>query len=234
LYNLSGVIGKDSNSIIQVLCCLRKVLKFLGALPANYKERDPWNAHFLLRGFSPPPKFKHVLDYKRSGPLSLLYSLEFLQHQCQPQRRVKAITKKEFKKPGGQKSIFPKACAKCNKDCLARYCPDLLGPKEEEQISWAQSSNLGLSCLNQGHRTMECGSKFACRYCEKKDNTVLHKLDSNLPIDKQKHKVVKSSTLYFNGEEKIVWGKSRLFVINAPKRLYLIQERNVVSYLRRS
>lgn len=53
-------------------------------------------------------------------------------------------------------------------------CDAFLKKKVEDRIEWARNGKMCLNCFSSTHKTHDCKSKFTCRTCSKKHNSVLH------------------------------------------------------------
>lgn len=65
-------------------------------------------------------------------------------------------------------------CLFCSGDHILMKCDSYLGKRVEERIEWARTKKLCVNCFSGTHKAHECKSKYSCRTCSKKHNTVLH------------------------------------------------------------
>lgn len=67
-----------------------------------------------------------------------------------------------------------KTCIKCNAKHSTMECPELLKVQVNERLNWVQEKKLCTNCLSNSHTIRNCTSKYSCKVCKKRHNTILH------------------------------------------------------------
>lgn len=103
---------------------------------------------------------KYFLNYIEKRFLSLISA----------ERKSEVQSDKKFEK---EKVEMPFTCTYCDKSHSIYRCNEFMKLDPEKRNDWAKSKKACFVCL-QFHKYGECKSKFMCKKCEKKHNTLLH------------------------------------------------------------
>ena len=96
----------------------------------------------------------------------------------------RALTVQKYKPSAGQQSPLEgqdkshgKNCPICKKEGHKIFrCPVFISDKwsAEMRTKSCRELNLCMNCLSAGHRALDCPSKYTCKVCNKKHNSLLH------------------------------------------------------------
>ena len=79
-----------------------------------------------------------------------------------------------------EESVRKKKCSMCNGDHSVYRCDVFHDLKVEQREEWVMDNNLCRNCLKRGHVAVKCVSKYVCRVCKKRHNSLLH---FSAPVD---------------------------------------------------
>jgi hypothetical protein len=144
------------------------------------KEWDPIVIHILMKKLSKIT----ILDYE--GKISDVRELKTLKSFLSyVEERFMALIaaesnneknneqKGDFKKTEKDKKIVPFLCTYCEKSHSIYKCNDFLKLDPAMRLEWVKEKKVCFVCLQQ-HKQGECKSRFNCKKCSKKHNTLLH------------------------------------------------------------
>lgn len=67
----------------------------------------------------------------------------------------------------------PRKCTICQGNHFAYVCAQLINKPNDEKMSFIQEKKLCANCFHP-HETIECKSRFSCKICKQRHNSVLH------------------------------------------------------------
>ncbi|XP_075163230.1 uncharacterized protein LOC142235861 [Haematobia irritans] len=74
-----------------------------------------------------------------------------------------------------QTNVSEPKCILCPKEFhIIRKCPRFLNMDHTQRFSEIKKSNMCINCFSKVHTVRTCNSKYSCRVCGKKHNTLLH------------------------------------------------------------
>lgn len=82
---------------------------------------------------------------------------------------------------------FKLNCLACHKDHTLFKCEEFRSKSINDRQLFVKTNALCLNCLTKGHTVLFCKSKFSCKKCSKKHNTLLH-------VDKSINEAVPSTS----------------------------------------
>lgn len=81
---------------------------------------------------------------------------------------------------GKSYNYVEKNCIKCNSKHSTMECPELLKLSVDDRLNWVKEKKLCTNCLSNSHTINNCSSKYNCKVCKKRHNSVLHFEKRNL------------------------------------------------------
>ncbi|XP_075151482.1 uncharacterized protein LOC142225579 [Haematobia irritans] len=91
-----------------------------------------------------------------------------------PHNRANSSNVKSF-----QTKVSEPKCFLCPKEAhVIRLCPKFLKFDPNQRFTEIKSKNLCINCFSSSHTVKDCKSKYSCRVCHKKHNSLLHKPQS--------------------------------------------------------
>ena len=75
---------------------------------------------------------------------------------------------------GNTQSYRNSKCSKCDGDHHIYRCDDFLALTMELRDKWVKDNEICRNCLKKGHLSAKCASKYVCKICKKRHNTLLH------------------------------------------------------------
>lgn len=70
-------------------------------------------------------------------------------------------------------TVTPKKCTICQEDHFAYVCAQLLSKPDNEKFSFIEGKGLCTNCFH-AHKVADCTSRFSCKICNSRHNSVLH------------------------------------------------------------
>ena len=67
------------------------------------------------------------------------------------------------------------SCSCCTKTHMLHECPDFKGYTLDQKYEFLKAKRLCFICFRSGHGSPMCKSKYSCRKCQKRHNTLLHR-----------------------------------------------------------
>lgn len=142
---------------------------------------------------------------------TLSYFLEVLEMRSQtlemaeraPKSENKAVSSKNENKPTSCKknmsfsSTTAPICEYCKEQHYLFKCNKFLELLPEKRFTEIQRLGLCINCLQNGHFIKQCKSRFSCKKCDKRHNTLLHK-DNQITPTVNNENTEKDSTVLVN------------------------------------
>lgn len=132
----------------------------------DQETRKGWEYH--LNATTKLPKFKELNDY-------LEIRVRILE-EIAPQQNNSTYLNRSREKPKAANVAAEKSnsCHKCLQDHWIYFCPEFNSLSICERQKYVFENQLCSNCLNNNHNQEECKSKYFCRVCKEKHNTLLH------------------------------------------------------------
>lgn len=185
ILNLPRHVHESSSELRKLLDVATESMLAIKNLGFDTNNWDPIISHILikklneetskhyecqLRDIRESPTLKEFLTYVENRYLAI-QSVE-----TKNGTQNFANYKKEKEKTTGKNSSFQNLkCVLCDESHVLRVCQKFLSKEVNERNNFVKSKKLCINCLSSTHnRVQDCKSKFACKSCNRKHNSLLH------------------------------------------------------------
>ncbi|XP_075151028.1 uncharacterized protein LOC142225136 [Haematobia irritans] len=134
------------------------------------------------------PKWSELDTFLTNRHKTLESVSEIRKQEPNPTNRLKLPTGKSTNRgnPSNvktfQNNISEPKCTLCPKEFhIIRKCPKFLKMDPSQRFSEIKANGMCINCFSKVHTVKSCNSKYSCRFCNKKHNTLLHKPQNEKP-----------------------------------------------------
>lgn len=183
LMNIPKMTTESSSALRNLHDTVKECITAISNLEVSTKDWDPLVVHILLKKLNKDT----ILDYesKLVNVRELQKLSEFLKYI---ENRFLALLSTENSEKSGEKSYekhyekshektgkkeVPFKCSYCDKPHSVYKCSEFFKLDAQNRYEWAKQKKVCFVCL-QVHRQGECRSKYLCKTCSRKHNTLLH------------------------------------------------------------
>lgn len=160
----------------------------ISALGVKVRNWDPLLNHIILHKLSSetiknyecqlenvkePQSYAEFMKYLESRFLAL-QSAEAKSGNFIEKNNSGNMQNKTNNAQGKSYNYVEKNCIKCNSKHSTMECPDLLKLPVDERLNWVKEKKLCTNCLSNSHTIHNCSSKYNCKTCKKRHNSILH------------------------------------------------------------
>lgn len=187
ILNFQKIKSENADQLKALFDTANESIMSIKNLGVNTKNWGPLLAHILvhkldfstvihyecqLKDVREPPELEDFLSYIENRFMAIQSANA---KSFQINRNEKTFSEKTFTEKNQVEKASNSNCVFCNSDSHNIYKCELIKKKEvNDRVNWAKSKALCMNCLKNNHKTQECKSKFTCKYCNKKHNSLLH------------------------------------------------------------
>lgn len=182
--NQPKLTSEDSGALKQLIDVTNESLAAIKALKIDTDSWDPWVIFEIVEKLDCETRkgWEHHLNGSTKVP-SLTQLNDYLEirfrilEEIQPNQEPNHSTiKNRDMKPKVSHAAATKsnACHKCTEDHWIYFCPEFHNMSICERQRYVVENALCTNCLNNNHTYDECKSRYSCRICQEKHNTLLH------------------------------------------------------------
>lgn len=186
-------------------------------------KTDTWNCIliFLLRQRLDSNSIKHWEEFVRGSKTVPEFStfLEFLEIRIDIlEKTASSINTPENAFQRKQKILFTsetaKKCTICQNNHFAYTCPQLTEKPLSERTIFIVSKGLCINCFHP-HKVEECTSRFSCKICNARHNSVLHGSATIFNITTDEERIEEISTEELQAREM-----AQVFTVSIDNRFF--------------
>ncbi|XP_075163323.1 uncharacterized protein LOC142235958 [Haematobia irritans] len=162
---------------------LRKIIdgadECLRGLKASEMEaRDPWLIYLLLSKLDSVTRIQWSEEVGSKSNVSVYHFIEFLEKRYTYTESNEMVASTSTGKQPSVRSNFSRtsntSCKKCKQQHKLFQCSEFINLDIEGRRKFIKDNSLCFNCLKSGHNASNCSSKYRCRNCNNRHNTLVH------------------------------------------------------------